>query len=89
MQPLTSMYLRLTEVIINSDIENRFNYHKPDAKAMENHQAIRDYFRSTANVVRDILPDSRELSLALTSLEEAMFWSNAGIARLTPEGERR
>ena len=26
-------------------------------------------------------PDSRELSLALTNLEQAVFWANASIAR--------
>lgn len=28
-----------------------------------------------------ICPDSRELSTALTKLEEAVFWANAAIAR--------
>jgi len=31
--------------------------------------------------LNEIIPDGREKSLAITHLEEVMFWSNAGLAR--------
>jgi len=31
--------------------------------------------------VLQVAPDSRERSLALTKIEEAVFWANAAIAR--------
>lgn len=61
--------------------KNNFTYHQPDNLRIVKHQRIRE----SLNVVADMLvadcPESRELSLALTKLEEAMFWANAAIAR--------
>jgi hypothetical protein len=32
-------------------------------------------------MLNELVPDSREKSLAITHLEEAVMWANAGIAR--------
>jgi len=29
----------------------------------------------------DVVPDGREMSLAITNLEQVMFWANAALAR--------
>lgn len=34
-----------------------------------------------AHTINALMPDGREKSLALTSLEETMHWADAGIAR--------
>jgi hypothetical protein len=36
---------------------------------------------SLARFIDDTLPPGREKSLAITKLEEVMFWANAGLAR--------
>ena len=63
------------------EIESRFVAHKTydiQNKKMEN---VRDECLATArHIVRNV-PEGREKALALTALEEAMFWANAGIAR--------
>jgi hypothetical protein len=63
------------------DLENRIKYHRPNADAIE---AIADMRRSALAwakaIVRDV-PEGREQSLAITKIEEALFWANAGIAR--------
>ena len=41
----------------------------------------REYAEHYANLLVDNCPPSRELSLALTNLEQVMFWANAAIAR--------
>jgi len=63
------------------DLNVRFTWHKPFGSQPERYEMIREMALDFANyLVRDC-PDSRELSLALTKVEEAVFWANAAIAR--------
>jgi hypothetical protein len=65
-----------------SDIESRFTYHPPkDPETIASHEAVRDELRVTALLLDEMLPDSREKSIAITKLEEALMWANAAIAR--------
>ena len=65
------------------DLDTRFNHHPPrDASIALAHQSVRENCLSLAREISSIMPDSREKSLALTKLEEVMFWANAGIARI-------
>ena len=64
------------------DITNRFAYHKPKNKETE--ERYGDGRAALAAIALGILqetPPSREQALALTKLEECMFWANAAIAR--------
>lgn len=70
------------------DLDNRFDHHPPDEAKIKAHQNMRRVFRFAASAADQAMPDCREKSLAMTALEEAMFWANAGIARLGPDGER-
>lgn len=63
------------------DIENRFTYHKPFGNQPERYQTIRTEAKRLAHTIDDACPNSREKSLALTKLEEAVMWANASIAR--------
>lgn len=63
------------------DLDNRFNYHKPDAAKVTLHEDVRNAARALAKDIDLLVPDGREKALALTKIEEAMFWANAGIAR--------
>ncbi len=64
-----------------ADIEQRFTYHTPQGNQPEKYTVVRATARSLAHVLLDNVPEGRERSLALTKLEEAIFWANAGIAR--------
>ncbi|MEO0476772.1 MAG: SMC-Scp complex subunit ScpB, partial [Planctomycetota bacterium] len=44
-------------------------------------EEIRELMSSCMKAVLDVVPEGREQALALTKLEEALFWFNAGIAR--------
>ena len=50
------------------------------------HAEVRQLFIETAKKVRDIIPadQGRYAALALTQLEEAMHWTNAGVAMTSP-----
>ena len=63
-------------------IENDFTYHPPNDAAVVKHEKVRHYGASYAKLLlSQCPPESRELSLALTRLEEAVMWANAAIAR--------
>lgn len=65
------------------DLTNRFRFHKATDKTGPQHALIRVKCYELATELNDFLPEGREKSVALTKLEEVMFWSNAAIARDT------
>jgi hypothetical protein len=69
--------------ITDDDLERRFNYHPPNTEEkVDRHQRVRAACLKAAGEVVDATgPQSREQSLAITKLEEAMYWANAAIAR--------
>ena len=62
-------------------IENAFTYHATKDGQPEKYQAIREKAKELAYLIKELVPDSREQSLAITKLEECSMWANAGIAR--------
>jgi hypothetical protein len=67
--------------IMKDRIENNFTYHEPNKDKTLKYQVIRDYAKEFAYRIENHCPDSREKSLAMTKLEEAVMWANAAIAR--------
>ena len=63
------------------DLKNRFTYHAPFADQPKKYENIRKWGLNLASALEETCPDSRELSLAITKLEEVIFWANASIAR--------
>lgn len=63
------------------DLTNRFIYHPPVEGQTEKYEMMRSIALSFSAVINDMVPDSREKALAITHLEEVVFWCNAGIAR--------
>ena len=74
------MKYELTEKEIQ-DMAKRFTYHPPKFDQPARYVEMRDTFFALAMGVCQNCPDSRERSLALTKLEEAVMWANAAIAR--------
>ena len=64
-----------------SRLEKDFTYHPPHGDQVERYTFLRDCFKGCAATILANTPSSREQSLALTHLEEAMLWANASIAR--------
>ena len=65
----------------DEDLENRFTYHAPKEGQPAIYGEIRDMAKMFAYHIKRVTPYSREQSLALTQLEDAVFWANAAIAR--------
>jgi hypothetical protein len=64
-----------------NDITNRFTYHAPRADQPALYEDVREGAREFAEFLNAVCPESREKSLAITHLEEVVFWANASIAR--------
>lgn len=58
-----------------------FAYHPPkNPEVARLHERIRDQFNYTAQLMNAWLPASREKSIALTKIQEAMWAANAAVA---------
>lgn len=66
------------------ELLTRFTYHNPVGGQPETYRAIRRRGLDFAAYLAATCPPSRELSLAITKLEEVVMWANASIARREP-----
>lgn len=72
-----------------AELNHRFAYHPPRTRQrVSDHEHVRELCRQAANQMDARLPEGREKSLAITKIEEAMFWAQASLARAPdPEPE--
>lgn len=64
-----------------AELEVRFTYHPPTPAQVEVYNNLRFRAKMFAEVINQFTPDSREKSLAITNLEQAVMWANAALAR--------
>lgn len=62
-------------------LKTNFTHHPPIGDQADRYQLIREYGAALADVIVGCCPPSRERALALTNVEQAVMWANAGIAR--------
>lgn len=70
-----------------NDLEKRFTWHPPkDQSVALKHAEARIVLRTAAEKIVALMPpgSERERATAITKIEEAMMWANAGIARHSP-----
>jgi hypothetical protein len=68
----------------NQDIAHRFAFHAATTEEKRDaHTSIRQACAHLAHYLNEKMRDGREKSVAITKLEEVMFWANAGLARDT------
>lgn len=65
------------------ELDIRFTYHPPTPEQVPKYEQTRKRAREMAEFIDEQAPDCREKSLALTALDEVVFWGNAAIARRT------
>jgi len=71
----------MSQMITASDLINWFTHHRPANSQAEQYIRIRNTAFKYAELICEITPTSREQSLAITKLEEVVFWATAAIAR--------
>ena len=64
-----------------AQVEHNFTYHAPQGDQVDRYEVLRSEAKKLALTFLRLVPESREQSLALTNLEQAVFWANAAIAR--------
>jgi hypothetical protein len=76
------------EAFARSRLHDRINNdhvsHKAGPDSAVLYRDIREAGKAFAHLLAEYVPLGRELSTALTKVEEAVFHANAGIARATP-----
>lgn len=65
-----------------ADLKHRFEFHPAtDEEKRNDHTSVRMSCLAAAERIDVLCPDGREKAVAITKLEEAMFWANAALAR--------
>ncbi len=67
-----------------ASIDRRFTYHPPHGDQAHRYGEIRLAGMLFARKLLMYAPESPELAIAITRLEETIFWANAAIARNEP-----
>ena len=69
--------------LTRDQLAHRFQFHPADDENTKvAHETVREVLLEAADQLVEVTGSmSREQSLAITKLEEAMFWANAAIAR--------
>lgn len=76
---MNDVYVKPLETF--EELSNRFTYHTPIGNQSKRYEEIRRHALDLAFRLNELCPTSRELSLAITHLEETAMWANAAIAR--------
>lgn len=66
-----------------SQIDRNYTSYPVGEKQNDDMDNVRGACKVLALIINGACPDGREKSLALTNLEQVMFWANAAIARPT------
>ncbi len=64
-----------------------YQYHKPSEDGLSKIAVLRQAFATIDDIMRENCPQSRELSLAITNLEQSAMWAIKAVVVNDPESE--
>ena len=64
----------------SATLDRVYTYHPPFGDQPNRYEGIREAGKAFARLVTSTTPPSREQSVALTKIQETVFWANAAIA---------
>ena len=70
--------------ITDTDITNRFGYHRATSETGPLHHEFRETVIEFAKFLNAILPDGRAKATAFTRLEDCSMWANKAISEQAP-----
>ena len=56
-------------------MEKTYAYHKPSTDGLAKITTLRELFSSVSGSIKELAPESRERSVALTNLEQTAMWA--------------
>ena len=62
------------------DLDQVYTYHSPHGTQERRYVALRNKAKELAQLIEEFTPQSREQSVALTNVQQAVMWANAAIA---------
>lgn len=85
-QPEPNVFERAQEnrVLSDSDILNRFGWHRATEITGPRHKIIREKFAEMAQFLDTVLPNGREKAIAQTELQTCALFANAAVAQMAP-----
>ena len=70
---------------MDTGISKTYNYHKPSAEGLKRVAMIRQAFTTLDTTIKELAPETRERSVAITNLEQAAMWAIKSVVCNDPE----
>lgn len=68
-------------------IDKPYAYHKPSSRGLEAITRLREKFSEVDRMIKEVCPNTRERSLALTKNEETAMWAIKSVVMHDPDSE--
>lgn len=68
-------------------IDKPYAYHKPSSEGLAKITALREHFSETERLLKELCPQSRHLSVALTNNETTAMWAIKAVVFNDPASE--
>lgn len=68
-------------------MKKTYAYHKPSSTGIDKIAKLREAFSTLDDIIMELVPPSREKSIALTNLETTAMWAIKAVVCNDPESE--